>query len=317
MSGAVQLLHRRSSRRAASGAAALLLAGLSAGCASPQAEAADALPAAPQQSSADDGAASGRLVVGPAHGTLIVAGGGKLGPEILGRFVELAGGPDAHIVILPGAGNEDTFPPDWRGYALLRDVGARNLTIVHTRDRKVADTEDFTAPLGQATGVWIPGGRQWKLADAYLGTRTQRELMGVLERGGVIAGSSAGATIQGDYLVRGAPAGNTILMSPGHEKGFAFLRDIAIDQHVMTRHRENDLAQVLAAHPGLLGIAADEGTAFEIHGDTATIIGRSRAIVYDGHEHAVAPQEAKPYLVLQPGDVYDLGGRRVLRHAVP
>ncbi|HET9983588.1 MAG TPA: cyanophycinase, partial [Longimicrobiales bacterium] len=259
--------------------------------------------------------APGTTIVGPQRGTLLVVGGGLLGSEILSRFVQLAGGPDARIVVLPGAGEEDTFPADWSGYQPLWKAGARNVTILHTRDRRVADREDFVAPLREARGVWIPGGRQWKLADAYLGTRTQREIRAVLERGGVVAGTSAGATILGAYLVRGAPAGNTIVMSPGHEEGFGFLRDVAIDQHVLVRHRENDLALVLAAHPRLLGVGPDEGTALEVHGDTATVLGRSRVVVYDGREHAAGEQEAKPYFFLDPGDVYDLAARRLISKA--
>ncbi|MBX6364291.1 MAG: cyanophycinase [Gemmatimonadetes bacterium] len=259
--------------------------------------------------------APGVPVVGPKRGTLLVVGGGLLGNEILSRFVELAGGPDARIVVLPGAGDEDTFPADWSGFQPLWRAGARNLTIVHTRDRRVADSEEFVAPLREARGVWIPGGRQWRLADAYLGTRTQREIQAVLERGGVVGGTSAGATILGSYLVRGAPAGNTIVMSPGHEEGFGFLRNVAVDQHVLVRHRENDLALVLAAHPQLLGIGPDEGTALEVRGDTARVLGRSRVVVYDGREHVVGEQEAKPYFFLDPGDVYDLAARRLISKA--
>ena len=75
--------------------------------------------------------------------------------------------------------------------------------------------------LRDATGVWIPGGRQWRLVDSYLNTRTHRELQRVLERGGVVGGTSAGASILGSYLVRGSPETNTIVMAPGYEEGFA------------------------------------------------------------------------------------------------
>ena len=70
-------------------------------------------------------------------------------------------------------------------------------------------------------------------------------------------GSSAGATIQGSYLVRGAVEGNSVIMAPGHEIGMGFLRKAAVDQHVITRHRENDLDQVISRHPELLGIGID------------------------------------------------------------
>src|SRR5690606_37632628 len=176
-------------------------------------------------------------------GTLVVAGGGRLGPEIMNRFVELAGGANARIVVIPTAGEQDDFPADWGGAETLRTAGAREVTVLHTRDPRVADTEDFVAPLRHATGVWIPGGRQWRLADAYLGTRTLEELNALLARGGVIGGTSAGASIQASYMVRGAVEGNTIVMAPGHEEGFGFLRNAAVDQHLIARGREEDMLQ--------------------------------------------------------------------------
>jgi cyanophycinase len=77
-------------------------------------------------------------------------------------------------------------------------------TVLHTRDRGEADSEAFVEPLKTATAVWFCGGRHWRIVDAYGGTRTEREIRAVLDRGRLIAGPSAGATIQGSYLVRGA-----------------------------------------------------------------------------------------------------------------
>lgn len=244
--------------------------------------------------------------VGPPNGALIVAGGGQLGPEIMNRFIDLAGGRDARIVILPGAGDQDSFPDDWSGYRPFREAGVRSVTIVHTRDPKVADTQAFVRPLRDATGVWIPGGRQWKLADAYLGTRTLRELFAVLERGGAIGGSSAGASIQASYMVRGAVEGNTIMMAPGHERGFGFLRNVAVDQHILARNRENDMLDVVARYPELLGIGLDEGTAILVRGDEAEVIGRSKAAFYN-----TTDADGAPYYFLRAGDVFDLAARRV------
>ncbi len=219
--------------------------------------------------------------VGPRSGTLIVAGGGRLGPEIMNRFIDIAGGKNARIVIIPTAGDDETFPEDWSGFVPFREAGVQNVKILHTRDPRIADTESFVAPLRAATGVWIPGGRQWKLTDAYLDTRTLRELFALLERGGVIAGSSAGASVQASYLIRGAVEGNTIVMAPGHERGFGFLRGAAVDQHILVRGRENDMLGVIKRYPELLGIGLDEGTAILVHGDLAEVIGRSRVAFYN------------------------------------
>src|SRR5207249_10107540 len=115
-------------------------------------------------------------------------------------------------------------------------AGVKNLTILHTTDRKVADSKKFVEPLRKARGVWFGGGRQWRLVDSYLNTRTLRELRAVLDRGGVIGGSSAGATILGSYLVRCARAGNQIMMASGYARGFGFLRGVAIDPNLLTRN---------------------------------------------------------------------------------
>jgi cyanophycinase len=246
--------------------------------------------------------------VGPANGHLIVAGGGRLGPEIMERFIALAGGPDARIVIIPTAGESDEYADNWGGYAVFREAGVRDVTVLHTRDPGVADSDAFSAPLRVATGVWIPGGRQWRLADAYLDTRTLRELFGVLERGGAIGGSSAGASIQASYMVRGAVEGNTIMMAPGHEAGFGFLRNAAVDQHLIARGRQNDLLEVIARYPDLLGIGLDEGTAILVTGDRAEVIGRSLVAFYNTHD-----SDGEPYYFLGAGSVFDLGERRIIR----
>lgn len=252
-------------------------------------------------------ASAAAQAVSPERGSLVVVGGGRIGPEILSRFFELAGGKDAPIVVIPTAGEDSVYTQTCTCLNVLRNAGATNLTVLHTKDPKVADSDDFVAPLRNARGVWFPGGRQWRLADSYLGTHTERELRAVLERGGVIGGTSAGASIQASYLVRGAPEGNTIMMAPGHEKGFGYLRDVAVDQHVLARNRLNDLPTVLARHPSLLGIGIDEGTAIVVRRDTAEVLGASKVFIYGGRD---GTDDGKPYLTLTPGTKYDLGARR-------
>lgn len=239
-------------------------------------------------------------------GYLVVAGGGRLGPEIVARFVELAGGPDAEIVVIPTAGDDSTYDAQWPGLAVLRDAGARHLVVRHTRDRRVADADSFVAPIRTARGVWFPGGRQWRLVDSYLNTRTERALHDLLARGGVIGGTSAGASIQASYLVRGAREGNAIMMAPGYEQGFGFLTGAAVDQHVAQRKRERDLHPVVVAHPDLLGFGLDEGTAIIVHGTRAQVVGRGHLYVHNGRDPLGADSI---YTVLTSGDVFDLTSR--------
>ena len=247
-------------------------------------------------------------VVGPTNGALVIVGGRLKDPAILKRFIQLAGGPAAPIVIIPTANENDQVGPEWTYFKDLHDLGATNLTILHTRDREVADSAEFVRPLQQARGVWFGGGRQWRLVDSYLHTRTQDELFKLLARGGVIGGTSAGCSIQASYLVRGARAGNTIMMASGYEEGFGFLRGVALDQHLLTRHRENDLLPVIKRFPELLGIGLDEDTAIVVLGDRFEVLGSSKVAIYDPRYAPVAGE--KPYYFLKAGDRFDLETRR-------
>jgi cyanophycinase len=266
-------------------------------------------------SGGDERGASATTRVGPPHGSVIVVGGGAMGPEIYAKFIELAGGPDAVIVDVPTAGGDSVYPANWRGADGFRAAGAKHVVVLHTINRKIADSDSFVAPLKTAGGVWFEGGRHYHLVDSYLGTKTERAFHEILERGGVMAGSSAGASILGSYLVRGAPSNDNNIMSyPGYETGFGFLRGVGIDQHVVARERLADLADsVMPRHPELLGISEDEGTAWVVRGDSAEIIGRDKAFVYGGKDQA---DPGKPFLTLHPGDRYNLAARRVTHRAI-
>lgn len=259
---------------------------------------------------------------GPARGTLVIVGGGSTdGTGIVEKFIELGGGPEkGRFVIVPTAGgNRDREGKlvEYAAEAVLRSWVARGLkhvSMLHTADPKVADTEAFVRELRQATAVWFNGGRQWNIVDSFAGTLTLREFHNVLERGGVIAGSSAGATIQGHYLVRGDTSGPNVMMTaePNHQHGFGFLRRSAIDQHINARNRWDDLIPVIQKYPELLGIGLSEGTAIVVTGDSFEVMGKWKVAVHD-NTRLYQPWE-KPYFVLSAGDVYDMKARRLTRH---
>ena len=254
-------------------------------------------------------AAKSHKTQGPKKGTLVIVGGGQVGPEIRSRIIQLAGGPDANFVVIPTA-DEDRNLTD---LAKIKDRfvqawGVKNVTVLHTRDKKVADTKQFAEPIRHASAVWFPGGRQWRLADSYLGTRTEKEIRKMLDRGGVVGGSSAGATIQGSYLVRGAVEGNELMMAPGHEVGLGLMTNVAIDQHIITRHREKDLDPVIEKHPDLLGIGIDESTAIVVHGSQFEVIGKSKVAVHDGKPH-----DGGNFYFMTPGQKFDLNTRTPIK----
>jgi cyanophycinase len=256
---------------------------------------------------------------GPPNGALVIVGGNLKDPAIYNRFIQLAGGPDASFVIVPTAGGNKNRDGTIRVYkeedvvAPWKKRGLKNVTMLHTHDPKVADTEEFVKNLRQANAVWFDGGRQWNCVDSYMNTLTLKEFHKVLERGGVIGGSSAGATIQGQYLVRGAVAGSEIMMAPEpeHQAGFAFLRRSAIDQHINTRNRWDDIIPVIKKFPDLLGIGLSEDTAIIVKGDTFEVMGAWKVTIHD-NTRLYQPWE-KPYYVLSPGDVYNMKTRKTVK----
>ncbi len=247
--------------------------------------------------------------VGPPRGALILAGGAVREPGHH-RPLHRAGGrargshsADTHgerrsrhraelarSQTTAGGGREEPDAPTH-----LRPAGGRHRGV--------------RGPLREARGVWFDGGRQWRLADSYLNTLTHRELSALLGRGGVIGGSSAGATILGSYLARGDTETNTIMMGD-HEEGLSLLRGVAVDQHVLKRNRHFDMLEIIVRRPELLGIGIDEDTALVVQGDQAEVIGQSYVSVYDSHRKL---DSGGRFYFLAPGDRYDLKTRQPTR----
>lgn len=256
-------------------------------------------------------------VSGPPRGTLIIAGGGRLPEKVVASFIDAAGGKEAPIVVIPTAGGLAQYGEEAGDF--LRKAGATQVRVMHTYDKQVASSDTFVQVIQKASGVWFSGGRQWRLVDAYGGTRSEEAFRSVLEKGGTIGGTSAGATIQGDYLIRGDTRNNTILMGD-HESGFAFLRQTIIDQHVLARNRAFDMFEVLAKKPGMLGIGLDEGTAVRVTRDIFQVLGDSYVLVYDGkdwnrdtRQTILRPPGCPGFYFLREGDQYDLAKREVLQ----
>ena len=256
---------------------------------------------------------------GPANGTLLVIGGAA-SDIFYEKFMELVGGADAPIVVIPTAVTSDELTSEdlERFKKSFLDKGFKQVIVLHTRDREEADSKDFVKPLKNAAGVWFSGGRQWRHADSYLNTRTHKAFFELLYRGGVIAGSSAGATIQGSYLARGDTRKNTIMMGD-HEEGLSFITNVAIDQHLFARNRQFDMFEILENRPELLGIGLDEDTGIIVQGDQFTVFGNSYVAIYDGTRWSAErdttytlPAGSRDFYLLNQGERYDLLHRQVI-----
>lgn len=232
-------------------------------------------------------------------GTLVIVGGGGTTQEIMDTFFEKAGGKDKLIVVIPTT--EKDGPGD-SGY--LKRFGATNVKTLFTKDRKLANDPKFSEMLTKAGGVWFGGGRQWNFVDCFEGTLVEKRCHEVLSRGGVIGGSSAGASIQSEYMPRGHPLGNTVMAAEGYEKGFGFLPGCAVDQHFFARKgRTDDMTGLMKKYPQYLGIGIDEATAIIVTGNTAQVLGKSKVAFYDTKKKHDGD---KDYDELFPRQKYDL-----------
>jgi cyanophycinase len=228
--------------------------------------------------------------------SLVIAGGGLLPGSVRHRFLELAGGSRARLVIVPTASPSVDGRPleEHSSCAAWQEVAGQveSLLFLHTRQHEKATEASFVRPLTAATGVWLAGGDQALLIEAYRGTAVERELRNLLTRGGVIGGTSAGAAVMSDPMIRG---GNPVAELGW---GFGLLPGVLVDQHFSERQRLPRLQGALDRHPGYLGLGIDERTAVVVQGRVATVLG-------DRQVHGCFPGQTT-VKVFRSGDRIDL-----------
>lgn len=257
-------------------------------------------------------AAIAQLAVNQNSGIQIVTSGGQISDEL---FIKLVNDPNAKVVFIPTAAsllrsqNKIIWNPDKEDNKnefqkeMLERFKLNQITMLHTRDRKIADSEDFIKPLREAKAVWISGGNPGRFASVYVGTRVEKELKALLTRGGIIAGESAGAIVQGSYTIRGNPD-KPVLMVKGSEKGLSILKDVAINPHLTGAKRENELVTIIDKYPKLLGIGIDDDTGLIIKDGIGEVFGTGRIAIYDNKKY-----KAGWYYWLKAGDKFDFNKR--------
>lgn len=206
-------------------------------------------------------------------GTLVIAGGGELPNQIHQKFVELAGGPKSRIVVVPAVSVDESlatrYVESWKAF------GAGDVRVLHTTSRTEADDSAFSVTLETATAVWIGGGSQSSLTAWYGGTLVERRIRQVLDRGGVVGGTSAGAAVMSEVMIAGGRDGSALA------RGFGLWPGVVIDQHFLRRNRWGRLQQVLSLRPELTGIGIDEETALVVERGRGRflVLGKSYAVV--------------------------------------
>lgn len=251
-------------------------------------------------------------VINQTSGTQIITSGGQASEDL---FIKLIADKGAKVVYIPTAAsslrsqNKVIWNPDEEANKneykeeMLKRFKLDQITILHTRDRRVADSEDFVKPLREAKAVWISGGNPGRFTSVYVGTKVERELKALLKRGGIIAGESAGAIVQGGYTIRGNPD-KPVLMVKGSEKGLDILKDVAINPHLTAAKRENELVTIIDKYPKLLGVGIDDDTGLIIKDGIGEVFGAGRIAIYDDKKHG-----GVWYYWLKPGDKFDFNKR--------
>jgi cyanophycinase len=242
-------------------------------------------------------------------GKLIIIGGGDIPDTLFNLFAASVGGKDQPVIVIPTATTDEAYIQEGGHLKKFSSRGFSNLHTIHTRDKKKADDPALIALMRKAKGVYFGGGDQDLIAQAYANTQLHQEMFALLERGGVIMGTSAGATIMGSVLI-GGDHRKTPQVKTAFPAGLSFLKQTAIDQHVLVRNRQFDLIPVLEAHPGVLGIAIDESTAAVVSGNSLSVAGKSYVMVYDQNDWKTQLNDWKrvyrPFRMLLEGMVYDL-----------
>jgi cyanophycinase len=247
----------------------------------------------------------------PAHpGAVLLFGGGGITNDAWDRFIELAGGSRARIVIVPSAGfrvgdydNDAQFRADLNRYfsawiRLATTGKAASVEFLYTDNSRDADDEAFVKPLTTATGVWFSGGRQSRLYYRFVGwypraTKFQIALRDVIARGGVVGGTSAGMAALPEIMTHYQDSnGGPVTAVPVH--GLGLFAGAVVEQHFDTRQgrlerftgllRNDDRLDKLLARPGasagLIGLAVDERTGLVVQGDHLEVLGSGSAHVF-------------------------------------
>ena len=216
------------------------------------------------------------------RGALIIIGGheDKEGERIILAEVarRVAGG---RLVIATVASQEpDAYFADYReAFAAL---GATDLVQLHLDDRRDADDPALAALLDGAAGVFFSGGDQQRIADRIGGTAIERLLHKIHARGGVIAGTSAGASVMAARMMVGGTSEQSHRAGDLHmTAGLGLIRDVVIDQHFAERGRIGRLLGAVVAQPDAIGIGIDEDTAIIVENGGFTVIGAGAVTVVD------------------------------------
>jgi cyanophycinase len=217
--------------------------------------------------------------------TLLIIGGAedRVGKAtVLRRFVRLSGGRRSRIVLIPTASSFEEEVVTAYTEVFTR-LGAPEPAVVNPQHRLDAHDDKAVALIDQATGVFMSGGSQLKLSQRFPGTPLGDALHRAHDRGAVVGGTSAGASIMSQFMISMGDEGVTPRQRQSQlSAGLGLLEGVIIDQHFGQRSRYGRLMAMVASSPNLIGIGIDEDTAIEVRDrSTFTVHGAGAVFVLD------------------------------------
>lgn len=257
--------------------------------------------------------------------TLFVIGGAedRVGKaSLLRQFLKLSGGRRSRLVVIPTASSfQEEVGASYT--EVFTRLGASSVTIVNPATREESHDQALVAAVDEATGVFMSGGSQLRLSQLIPGTPLGDAIHRAHDRGAVIAGTSAGASIVSDFMISMGDEGVTPRQRASQiSAGLGLLRGVVVDQHFDQRARYGRLMSVIAPSPHLLGVGIDEDTAmvvsagrtFEVRGSGAVfVLDCSQAVTDAADARAGAPVLVSGATVhtLPAGSTFDLVERRL------
>ena len=261
------------------------------------------------------------------RGFIIPIGGGEdrvKERQIHRRFVELSGGRDADIVVIPTASELETTGQDYN--RIFRDLGAAVVDFLPITRRADCDNPRYLEMLDKASGIFLTGGNQLRLSTILGGTAVAQKIRRRNAAGATVAGTSAGASIMSEHMIAGgdsnsAPAEGAVSLAPG----LGLTNAVIIDQHFTQRNRLGRLLAASSYNPFLIGLGIDEDTAafigpdgvFEVVGSgTVTVVdasGLTHSSMWEASRGQALTLLGLKVDVMGEGCRYDL----IDRHAYP
>ncbi|MEQ1825750.1 MAG: cyanophycinase [Pirellula sp.] len=214
------------------------------------------------------------------RGRLLLCGGGLIPPTVLGTFFRSGGGDQGNLVIIPTASPRSDLGDFSRHLALWNQYTWKSVSVVHVAHRDAASDATVLDPIRNASAVWLAGGDQRRLVERFQNTLALSELLNLLDRGGIVGGTSAGAAIASKVMIAGG------ITRPTLQEGWGILPDLIIDQHFSQRGRFERLARAVQQNRDQVGLGIDESTGILFEPQGVQVLGAGAVYAYlpDGHQ---------------------------------